>query len=213
MTTARLLPFIVAAAILAGCSTPTKPPSGTPARTPSGATPGATIFVEWRAANAAQVAAFEAYLRLEGVDRLVPLNQLLRTAASWQNCGGSPFEVPPEHHWPDAAAVLRLVRTLKDQGILGDFEVHSGYRNASINACAGGAPRSAHFKAFAVDFRPNTPANAASALCAFWREQGRDWNMGFGRYPSGLLHIDVSGYRAWGSDGKLVKAGSCPAVG
>jgi hypothetical protein len=30
--------------------------------------------------------------------------------------------------------------------------------------------------------------------------QGKDWNMGFSRYPSGRIHIDTAGYRTWGYD-------------
>jgi hypothetical protein len=40
---------------------------------------------------------------------------------------------------------------------------------------------------------------AGERLCRFWREQGRAWDMGLGRYPSGRVHIDRNGYRTWGA--------------
>jgi len=37
-------------------------------------------------------------------------------------------------------------------------------------------------------------------LCGFWQEEGRAWNLGLMRYPSGRIHIDTVGYRTWGAD-------------
>jgi hypothetical protein len=57
-----------------------------------------------------------------------------------------------------------LIKTLDDQGILRQFEVVSAYREPRLNACAGGAPSSAHMRAFAVDIccRPGpTPTRCA----------------------------------------------------
>ncbi len=95
-------------------------------------------------------------------------------------------------------SVLRLVQALREDGVIGAIEVHSGYREPALNACAGGAPRSAHALAFAIDFTPTDGRDVAAGLCAFWREQGRDWRMGLGRYASGRIHIDTLGHRAWG---------------
>ncbi len=151
--------------------------------------------------NEGRVSAFEAYLKLEGLDGMVPMAKLLRTASSWRECNAAPFEVPPEAQWRDVVDVLLLLRDLRDLGILGDFEVHSTYRNPTVNACVGGAARSAHTRAFAVDFTPRNPANALDLICSYWREQGRDRRMGLGRYPTGRLHVDTYGYRSWGPDG------------
>jgi Peptidase M15 len=136
---------------------------------------------------------------------VVPPSQLLRSASSWADCQAQPFALPPPPQWADAAAVLRLIAELKTQAVLGAFEVHSSYRNPMLNACAGGATRSAHLLAYAVDLTPASPpelAQTLEALCTFWRSHGRDWKMGLGRYPSGRIHLDVHGWRSWGADGR-----------
>ncbi len=156
-------------------------------------------FGAWREARADAVAALQAELRREGVERVLPLPQLLRSASSWQACGAEPWALPPPTQWPAVVSVLRLVQALREAGAIGAIEVHSGYREPALNACAGGAPRSAHALAFAIDFTPGDGRDVAAALCAFWREQGRDWRMGLGRYASGRIHVDTAGHRAWGA--------------
>jgi uncharacterized protein YcbK (DUF882 family) len=86
------------------------------------------------------------------------------------------------------------------------FEVHSGYRHRELNRCAGGAARSAHLLAFAIDITTQTPPDARQRLCDFWLAHGRSWNMGLGHYPSGRMHIDTHGYRSWGADGSAQSA-------
>ena len=100
--------------------------------------------------------------------------------------------------WPQVLRVLELLRVLRQRGLLGGFEVHSAYRDEALNTCAGGAAGSAHFKHFALDFTPQDAPAAAQALCDFWRSEGAAWQMGFGQYPSGRLHVDVMRYRTWG---------------
>ncbi|MBF8779433.1 DUF882 domain-containing protein [Pseudomonas fulva] len=133
--------------------------------------------------------------RLYGV---VPIHQLLRSASDWRTCRAAPFAVPPASQWPAVRNTLRLLRTLSDQGLLRQFEVVSAYRDPRLNACAGGAPHSAHMRAFAVDVLLPEGADP-SLLCRFWRQQGRAWSMGLGRYPSGRIHVDTAGYRTWGA--------------
>ncbi len=162
-------------------------------------------FARWRANNAVEVAAFENHLRGQQLHEVVPLAQLLRSASSWQDCQAQPYAVPPAAQWGDANAVLRLIQALKAQGVLSAFEVHSSYRHAELNRCAGGAARSAHLLAHAVDLTPASPPALAltlEALCSFWRTQGAAWKMGLGRYPSGRIHIDTYGWRSWGADGR-----------
>lgn len=162
----------------------------------------ATLFEAWRASRTAEVAAYESFLRAEGLHELAPLYQLLRSASSWQDCAAEPFAIPPEERWPAVRGVLSLLRTLRERGVLrAPLEVHSTHRDEALNACAGGAPRSAHRLAYAVDLTLPGQSDAAEALCTFWREHGRDWRMGLGRYPSGRLHIDTLGWRSWGADG------------
>lgn len=135
--------------------------------------------------------------RLYGV---VPIHQLLRSASDWRLCKASPFAVPPASHWPAVRSTLALIKTLDQQGILRQFEVVSAYRDPRLNACAGGAPSSAHMRAFAVDLLL-PPWADPNPLCRFWQQHGKAWNMGLGRYPSGRIHIDTAGYRTWGGDG------------
>jgi len=135
--------------------------------------------------------------RLYGV---VPIHQLLRSASDWRLCKASPFAVPPASHWPAVRSTLALIQALDQQGILSQFEVVSAYRDPRLNACAGGAPSSAHMRAFAVDLLL-PPWADPNPLCRFWQQHGHAWNMGLGRYPSGRIHIDTAGYRTWGGDG------------
>ncbi len=189
------LVLLLAAGLLAACTTPSPSPV-----TDSGDVRTAALFAEWRAGHATEVATFDAYLQTESLQGLVPLHELLRSASDWQKCAAEPFAVPPEAQWGDAAAVLRLVKALEAAQLLGNFEMHSGYRNATLNQCAGGAARSAHLRGFAMDITPRD-AEALPRLCAFWREQGPAWKMGLGQYPSGRIHLDTLGHRTWGRDG------------
>lgn len=156
-------------------------------------------FRAWQLSRQAEVAAFGAMLQGEGLVAVVPLDQLLRSASHWAACRAEPFAVPPPSQWPAVQTTLRLLRHLQALGVLGEFEVVSGYRGPALNACAGGAAQSAHLQAFAVDLVPRD-ADAGARLCRFWREQGQDWQMGLSRYPSGRVHIDTWRYRSWGAD-------------
>jgi hypothetical protein len=161
----------------------------------------------WRPARADAVAALESHLVQHGVVSVLPLHELLRSASSWQDCAAEPFALPPPAQWPAVVSVLRLVQALRAAGVIGAIEVHSGYRDAPLNACAGGAARSAHLLHFAIDFTPRAGADPGEALCAFWRREGAGWRMGLGRYASGRIHIDTAGYRSWGAP---VAAGAAP---
>nr|WP_314480578.1 D-Ala-D-Ala carboxypeptidase family metallohydrolase [uncultured Pseudomonas sp.] len=136
---------------------------------------------------------------------VVPIHQLLRSASDWKLCRASPFAVPPEAHWPAVRSTLTLLRTLGEQGALADFEVVSAYRDAGLNRCAGGAVGSAHTQQFAVDILL-PPWADPNPLCRFWQQHGQAWNMGFGRYPSGRIHLDTAGYRTWGGDGSATSS-------
>jgi hypothetical protein len=157
-------------------------------------------FAQWRQAHAAPVQAFEQFLAAQRLEGLVPLDQLLRSASDWQVCQAEPYAVPPEAQWPAVQQVLELVRELVNRGVLGPFDVHSGYRDAVLNECAGGAKGSAHLRAFAIDLTPRAGPDPAPGLCAFWRREGAAWRMGLSRYPSGRIHIDTAGHRTWGAD-------------
>jgi uncharacterized protein YcbK (DUF882 family) len=131
---------------------------------------------------------------------VVPTYQLLRSASMWKDCHAEPFEVPPPADWDKVRDLLVLLRELRTREVLPGFEVVSAYRDPRLNRCAGGAPGSSHQR-FAVDIAPLTPAEG-TRLCRFWRDEGRQWNMGVSRYPTGRIHIDREGYRTWGANYK-----------
>ncbi len=190
------LAALAAATLLLGCAQ--APPS---APVSPAALPASEDFDAWRAARADGVAALQAHLADAGVAAVLPLPQLLRSASSWRSCGAEPWALPPPAQWPAVVSVLRLVQALREAGAIGAIEVHSGYRDAALNACAGGAERSAHLTQFAIDFTPTDGRDPAAALCDFWRTQGAGWRMGLGRYASGRIHVDTAGHRAWRGPG------------
>lgn len=157
------------------------------------------MFTQWRASNQLTVDTFAGHLETQSLSDVIELHQVLRSASSWQQCNAEPFAVPPQEQWAEVVTVLRLLKELLTRRILGRFEVHSAYRNAALNKCAGGAEGSAHLRTFAVDLVPREGVDPSPLLCRFWREHGRSWNMGLSRYQSGRIHIDTSGYRTWGS--------------
>jgi hypothetical protein len=162
------------------------------------------LFQHWVAEPPERAAAYDALwkdLQQQGLAQVLPPHQLLRSASSWRVCEGQPFALPPPSQWPKLAQVLRLFQALRAAAVLAEVEVHSGYRDEALNRCAGGAPGSAHWREFALDITPaGDAAVAAQRLCSFWREQGEAWQMGFGRYASGRLHIDTLRWRRWGVD-------------
>ena len=158
-------------------------------------------FSLWRFWHQNDVEKFTQYLESQDVSQVLPVSQLLRSASAWEECYAEPFAVPPEQQWKDVASVLRLLQFLKSSGVVsGRIVVYSGYRNPTLNECAGGAAGSAHAKSFALDFRVLGSVDPAKALCNFWRTKGNESNMGFSIYPSGRIHIDTAGYRTWGYD-------------
>jgi hypothetical protein len=161
---------------------------------------GAVLFKLWREKHAADVEAFEEFLVRERVAEVVPTYQLLRSASMWKECHAEPFQLPPAQEWTRVRDLLVLLRELRQRQVLPVFEVVSAYRDPRLNRCAGGAPASSHIH-FAVDIAPLQPAVGAR-LCQFWREEGRTWNMGVSRYPTGRIHIDRNGYRTWGASHK-----------
>ena len=192
-----------------GCAP--QPPAGADGAAPQRS---AEHFRSWRhdrdSTSAADVAAFEAFLAAARVDGVVPMHELLRTASAWHECGGPPYAVPPRVQWPAVQRVLGLVAELRQRKLLAAIEVHSGYRDAVLNACAGGARRSAHLVAFALDFTVPAGTDPTAGLCDFWRREGAAWSMGLSRYPSGRIHVDAMGWRTWGADGTAASSACRP---
>ena len=176
----------------------------------SGLAPGQTAadYNRWLAASPvhrASVQAFRDRLAAEGVDGIVPVWQLIRTSSSWRQCGAEPFEVAPADKWQHIVTTLRFVRD-KVVPAVGAVEALSAYRNERLNACSAGAPRSAHRMFFALDLTPVNASVDRSAMirdiCRAHARDGRSYDAGLGFYSGRRFHVDSSGYRKWGADGR-----------
>ena len=163
-------------------------------------------------ANRASLAAFRDRLAAEQVEDVVPIWQLVRTSSSWRQCGAEPFEVAPADKWDNIVKTLKFVR---DQVMpsVGKVEALSAYRNEGLNACSAGAPRSAHRLFFALDLAPVSDEVSRDEMirdvCRAHVRNGRRYDAGLGFYSGRRFHVDSSGYRKWGPDGR---GGSSPCV-
>ncbi|MFL6733186.1 MAG: hypothetical protein ACJ8EY_00655 [Sphingomicrobium sp.] len=163
--------------------------------------PGYRNWYMASARHAALVTSFNQYLTTWGVGGIVPTWQLLRTASQWQRCGGQPFEVPPTSEWPHVVQTLRYIRDYVVP-VVGPVEPVSAYRNPVLNACAGGAPDSAHQHFQAVDMvplRPTTREQLMQSLCAIQLRRGSPYEVGLGFYAFLRFHIDSMKFRKWGA--------------
>ncbi|HEX8402647.1 MAG TPA: D-Ala-D-Ala carboxypeptidase family metallohydrolase [Allosphingosinicella sp.] len=152
----------------------------------------------------AQLLAFKQFLDMRGVDGVVPTWQLVRTASRWRECNGPRFQVSPFTEWTHIAQTLRFIRAHVEP-VVGDVEAMSGYRNAELNACSGGARESAHRRFFALDLVPIKPIarpGMIRSLCAIHAWRGPAYEIGLGFYQGLRFHVDSKGYRKWGPDGK-----------
>jgi len=167
------------------------------------------LAAPWRAA---QVKSFNDYLASNQVAGILPTWQLLRTATSWQECGGQPFEVPPAEEWPHMVQTLRYVHDYVVPAI-GPVEAVSVYRNPTLNKCAGGAPESAHKLDSAIDMVPLRPIDRLTlmrTLCGGHNQHGAQYNAGLGFYAYLRFHVDSTKYRRWNMDPAV--AAECPPI-
>jgi hypothetical protein len=167
------------------------------------------LAAPWRAG---QVKSFNDYLAGAEVAGIVPTWELFRTATSWKDCGGEPFEIPPTSEWPHIIQTLRYVRDYVVPS-LGPVEPVSVYRNPNLNVCAGGAPESAHKHYSAIDMVPLTPITRDELerkLCAIHGAHGEQYGTGLGFYAFLRFHIDTTKYRRWGTDPAV--AADCPPI-
>ena len=167
------------------------------------------LAAPWRSA---QVKSFNNYLLSYQVAGIVPTWQLLRTATSWQKCGGQPFEVPPTDEWPHIVQTLRYVHNYVIPAV-GPVEPVSGYRNPVLNQCAGGAPESAHKHYSAIDLvplRPTTREQLMRTLCSVHSLHGSEYSTGLGFYAYLRFHVDSTKFRRWNMDPTV--ASDCPAI-
>jgi hypothetical protein len=162
--------------------------------------------------HAAQVRAFNNYLAASRVAGVFPTWQLLRTATSWQDCGGQPFEVPPPEQWPNIVNTLRYIHDYVVPAI-GPVEAVSVYRNPQLNECAGGAVESAHKLDSAIDMVPLRPIERVPlmrTLCADHTKHGADYRAGLGFYAFVRFHVDSTKFRRWNMDPAV--AAECPPI-
>ncbi|HEY4070665.1 MAG TPA: hypothetical protein VGM04_03805 [Sphingomicrobium sp.] len=167
------------------------------------------LAAPWRAG---QVKAFNDYLQASQVSGILPTWTLLRTATSWQECGGQPFEVPPSDEWSHMVETLRYVRDYVIPAV-GPVEAVSVYRNPQLNKCAGGAPESAHKLDSAIDMVPLTTIDRVTLmrrLCGTHSEHGAAYNAGLGFYAFMRFHVDSTKFRRWNMDPAV--AAECPAI-
>jgi hypothetical protein len=167
------------------------------------------LAAPWRAA---QVRSFNDYLASNQVGGIFPTWQLLRTATSWQECGGQPFEVPPAEEWPHMVQTLRYVHDYVVPAI-GPVEAVSVYRNPALNKCAGGAPESAHKLDSAIDMVPLRPIDRLTlmrTLCSGHNQHGAEYSAGLGFYAYLRFHVDSTKYRRWNMDPAV--AAECPPI-
>ena len=167
------------------------------------------LAAPWRAA---QVRSFNDYLASHQVAGILPTWQLLRTATSWQECGGQPFEVPPAEEWPNMVQTLRYVHDYVVPAV-GPVEAVSVYRNPILNQCAGGAPESAHKLDSAIDLVPLRPIDRITlmrTLCGIHTEHGAPYNTGLGFYAFLRFHVDSTKFRRWNMDPAV--AAECPPI-
>ena len=152
----------------------------------------------------AQVLSFKAFLGAGNVDDVVPTWQLVRTASAWRDCGGPRFEVAPVSEWVHISETLEFIKA-KVEPVIGDVQPVSGFRNAELNQCAGGAKASAHRHFYALDLVPvNAEVSRAAMIrdiCRIHESAGRQFDVGLGFYSGRRFHLDTKGYRRWGANG------------
>lgn len=150
------------------------------------------------------VRAFQAFLDQRQVRNVLPTWQLVRTSSSWRECSAERFEVAPVQQWKNIVNTLAFVKNEVVPAI-GTVEALSAYRNEDLNSCSGGRPGSAHRMFFAMDLVPAADIERAemiSEICEAHTEDGASYKTGLGFYGGLRFHVDSSGYRKWGPDGR-----------
>jgi Peptidase M15 len=164
-------------------------------------------YLAWLAgspAARAQVIAFKTYLEMKKVEDVLPTWQLVRTASMWRSCNGPRFEVAPFTEWEHIASTLRFIEAHVEP-VVGEVQAMSGYRNATLNQCSGGAPGSAHRHFYALDLVPKrliTRDGMIRSLCRIHEWRGAGYDIGLGFYSGLRFHVDSKGFRKWGPDGR-----------
>jgi hypothetical protein len=152
----------------------------------------------------ADVRDFEAFLATHGVAGVLPVQQILLNDDIWSACHmDGPYSLAARADWPHIVNTLRYIH---DEIVptIGPVQVASGYRDAGLNRCSGGAPHSAHAEFYALDL---TPAAAGidrdtliARVCANHAHHGAAYRIGLGFYEETRFHIDSRSFRRWGPD-------------
>jgi hypothetical protein len=154
--------------------------------------------------NRQDVNAFRSFLADRQVDGVIPVWQLIRTSSSWRQCNAQRFEVAPDRQWENIVGTLAFVKN-EVRPAIGEVEALSVFRNAQLNGCSNGAPQSAHRMLFAVDLTPVGDMDRSvmiSRLCSAHAQRGVQYSAGLGFYSGARFHVDSSGFRKWGADGR-----------
>jgi hypothetical protein len=168
---------------------------------------GHADYLAWLAkspAARAQVLGFKTFLDFKKVDDVIPTWQLLRTASKWRECNGPRFEVAPFTEWYHIAETLRFIKNHVEP-VIGEVQALSGYRNAELNQCSGGARASAHRHFYALDLTPVRDIGRGDmirSICRIHEWRGAGYQVGLGFYSGRRFHVDSKGFRKWGSDGR-----------
>ncbi|HEY0111576.1 MAG TPA: D-Ala-D-Ala carboxypeptidase family metallohydrolase [Allosphingosinicella sp.] len=152
----------------------------------------------------AQVLSFKAFLEAGDVEDVIPTWQLVRTASKWRACDGPRFEVAPTHEWANISGTLGFIKAHVEPEI-GKVEAVSGFRNAELNQCSGGAKASAHRHFYALDLVPANDdvsrGEMIRSICRVHNDAGLGSDIGLGFYNGKRFHLDSKGFRRWGANG------------
>ena len=202
-STARFAIALGLSAALAACADPAPPRRIDPY----------TRFEHWLdTGHRDAVAAYRRRLEGQQLEDTLPMDALLRTSRRWRICPHDEFATPPPALQPNIEATLRVVAQLRDAGLVDPALARSGWRDARVNRCAGGASGSRHLQNNALDFDLPADTDNVSALCTWWRTHGPKARMGLGFYTPTAIHIDTAGFRTWGTD-RTRRTSLCVAAG
>ncbi len=161
---------------------------------------GKDNFQQWAGPRSAAVTEYQQFLDRRQLGHVAPMRFLLRSARMWRECDASEFALAPKAQWSNMVPTLRVVNDLQAAGVIDAKRVASGFRDGTLNACAGGSTRSRHISNNALDFDLPASADNVARLCKYWRSKGKALNLGLGFYTSTRIHLDTSGFRTWGAD-------------
>lgn len=147
---------------------------------------------------------FRSFLAEKRVEDVLPVWQLVRTSSSWRQCSAGRFEVAPARQWSNIVKTLAFVKD-EVRPAIGEVEALSAFRNDQLNGCSKGKPRSAHRMFFAMDLVPVDDIarnDMIAQLCTVHAHRGAGYRAGLGFYSGSRFHVDSSGFRKWGADGR-----------